>query len=88
MFDNVYLDPIAKAEEKKSRNIIRALFEHYTEMLQAYYKQEEIPQIVTDYISGMTDQYAIRRYKDLFIPMPLAERTNDDALLKKARERE
>ncbi len=88
MFDNVYLDPIAKAEEKKSRNIIRALYEHYTEMLQAYYKQEEIPQIVTDYISGMTDQYAIRRYKDLFIPMPLAERTNDDALLKKARERE
>ena len=88
MFDNVYLDPIAKAEEKKSRNIIRALYEHYTEMLQAYYKKEEIPQIVTDYISGMTDQYAIRRYKDLFIPMPLAERTNDDALLKKARERE
>ena len=88
MFDNVYLDPIAKAEEKKSRNIISALYEHYTEMLQAYYKKEEIPQIVTDYISGMTDQYAIRRYKDLFIPMPLAERTNDDALLKKARERE
>ncbi len=88
MFDNVYLDPIAKAEEKKSRNIIKALYEHYTNMLQSYYSQEEIPQIVTDYISGMTDQYAIRRYKDLFIPMPLAERTNDDALLKKARERE
>ena len=88
MFDNVYLDPIAKAEEKKSRNIIKALYEHYTNMLQPYYSQEEIPQIVTDYISGMTDQYAIRRYKDLFIPMPLAERTNDDALLKKARERE
>ncbi len=88
MFDNVYLDPIAKAEEKKSRNIIKALYEHYTNMLQPYYQQEEIPQIVTDYISGMTDQYAIRRYKDLFIPMPLAERTNDDALLKKARERE
>ena len=88
MFDNVYLDPIAKAEEKKSRNIIKALYEHYTNMLQPYYSQEKIPQIVTDYISGMTDQYAIRRYKDLFIPMPLAERTNDDALLKKARERE
>ena len=57
-------------------------------MLQPYYTQKEIPQIVADYISGMTDQYAIRRYKDLFIPMPLAERTNDDALLKKARERE
>lgn len=88
MFDNVYLDPIAKAEEKKSRNIIKSLFEYYTEMLKNYYPKEEIPQIVTDYISGMTDQYAIRRYKDLFIPMPLADRTSDDALLKKARERE
>ncbi len=88
MFDNVYLDPIAKAEEKKAKNIIKSLYEFYTNMLQPYYTQEEIPQIVADYISGMTDQYAIRRYKDLFIPMPLAERTNDDALLKKARERE
>lgn len=88
MFDNVYLDPIAKAEEKKAKNIIKSLYEYYTNMLQPYYTQEEIPQIVADYISGMTDQYAIRRYKDLFIPMPLAERTNDDALLKKARERE
>ena len=88
MFNNVYLDPIAKAEEKKAKNIIKSLYEFYTNMLQPYYTQEEIPQIVADYISGMTDQYAIRRYKDLFIPMPLAERTNDDALLKKARERE
>ena len=83
MFDNVYLDPVAKAEEKKAKKIIESLFEYYTEMLKAYYSEEEIPQIVTDYISGMTDQYAIRRYIDLFIPAPLAEHTNDDALLKK-----
>ena len=57
-------------------------------MLQPYYDADEIPQIVADHISGMTDQYAIRRYKDLFIPMPLADKTSDDALLKKARERE
>ncbi len=84
MFSNVYLDPIAKAEEKKAKNIIKSLYEYYTDMLQPYYKEDEIPQIVTDYISGMTDQYAIRRYLDLFIPMPLAEHANDDALLKKA----
>lgn len=88
MFDNVYLDPIAKAEEVKAKNIIKSLFEYYIEKLQPYYNKEEIPQIVADHISGMTDQYAIRRYKDLFIPVPLAERTNDDALLKKAREQE
>ena len=88
MFENVYLDPIAKAEEKKAKNIITSLFEYYMETLKAYYDEAEIPQIVTDYISGMTDQYAIRRYLDLFIPKPLAEHTNDDTLLKKARERE
>ena len=87
MFDNVYLDPVAKAEEKKARNIIKSLYEYYTEMLESYYTKDEIPQIVTDYISGMTDQYAIRRYLDLFVPSPLAEHANDDALLKKARER-
>lgn len=86
MFDNVYLDPIAKAEEKKAENIIKSLFEYYMEKLQPYYSKEETPQIVTDYISGMTDQYAIRRYLDLFIPSPLAENANDDALLKKASE--
>ena len=86
MFENVYLDPIAKAEEKKARNIIKSLYEYYTETLAQHYPKEEIPQIVTDYISGMTDQYAIRRYLDLFIPKPLAEHTNDDALIKKATE--
>ena len=87
MFDHVYLDPIAKAEEKKAKNIIKALYEYYIEKLEPYYSKEEIPQIVTDYISGMTDQYAIRRYKDLFIPLPLAEHTNDEALFKKAVEK-
>ena len=83
MFDNVYLDPIAKAEEKKAKNIIESLFGYYMEKLEQYYSKEELLQTVTDYISGMTDQYAIRRYLDLFIPKPLAEHTNDDAILKK-----
>ena len=84
MFDNVYLDPIAKAEEKKARNVVQSLFEYYMEKLEPYYSKDELTETVTDYISGMTDQYAIRRYLDLFIPKPLAEHTNDDAILKKA----
>lgn len=86
MFENVYLDPITKAEEKKARNIIKSLFEYYSEKLAAYYDQEDIPQLVTDYISGMSDQYAIRRYMDLFIPKPLAEASNDDALFRKVKD--
>src|SRR5699024_1335991 len=43
MFDNVYLDPIAKAEEKKAKNIIKSLFEHYAKMMEPFYTEEEIP---------------------------------------------
>jgi dGTP triphosphohydrolase len=52
-------------------------------MVTAYCNKEDIPQIVTDYISGMSDQYAIRRYMDIFIPKPLAEQSNDDALFRR-----
>ena len=83
MFEHVYLDSTTKVEEKKARNIIKSLFEYYSEKLEAYYNKDDIPQIVTDYISGMSDQYAIRRYIDLFIPKPLAEASNDEALFRK-----
>ncbi|MBQ7765173.1 deoxyguanosinetriphosphate triphosphohydrolase [bacterium] len=86
MFEHVYLDPITKAEEKKARNIIKSLFEYYSEQLIPYHKEADIPQLVTDYISGMSDQYAIRRYLDLFIPKPLAETSNDDALFRKMKD--
>ena len=36
MFENVYLDPTTKAEESKARNIIKSLYEYYSEKLQAY----------------------------------------------------
>jgi len=83
MFDHVYLDPITKAEEKKARNIVQSLYEYYTDKLQAYCDKEDIPQMVTDYISGMSDQFAIRRYLDIFIPKPLADSSNDDALFRR-----
>ena len=83
MFEHVYLDPVTKAEEKKARNIVQSLFEYYSDKLTAYCDKEDIPQLVTDYISGMSDQYAIRRYMDIFIPKPLAEQSNDDALFRR-----
>ena len=86
MFEHVYLDPITKAEEKKARNIVQSLYEYYTDKLQTYCNKEDIPQIVTDYISGMSDQYAIRRYLDLFVSKPLAEQSNDDALFRRIQE--
>ena len=83
MFEHVYLDPITKAEETKARNIVKSLYEYYSDKLINYCDKDIIPQLVTDYISGMSDQYAIRRYMDLFIPKPLAESSNDDNLYRK-----
>ena len=83
MFQNVYLDPVTKAEEKKAKNILKSLYEYYSERLYNFCEKDDIPQVVCDYISGMTDQYAIRRYLDLFIPKPLSEKSNDEALIKK-----
>jgi len=86
MFEHVYLDPVTKSEEKKARNIIKSLYEYYSEKLVSYCEKDDIPQLVTDYISGMSDQYAIRRYLDLFIPKPLAEQSNDDALFRRMKD--
>lgn len=86
MFEHVYLDPVTKSEEKKARNIIKSLYEYYSEKLVSCCEKDEIPQLVTDYISGMSDQYAIRRYLDLFIPKPLAEQSNDDALFRRMKD--
>lgn len=37
-----------------------------------YEKENFIPkQIVTDYISGMTDNYALKAYKSIKIPNPI-----------------
>jgi dGTPase len=85
MFEHVYLDPVTKAEEKKAANIVKSLYLYYSEELKPYHDEALIPQIVADYISGMTDQYAIRRYQDLFIPKPLTDNSNDEALFRQNR---
>lgn len=75
MFDNVYLNLDAKKEEKKARVVLRMLYEHYRdhpeEMPQEYfalYKSEEGMEAVKDYVSGMTDRYAVQQFQQLFVP--------------------
>ncbi len=83
MFDNIYIDSPAKTEEGKARHIIKTLFEYYTEILQQHCDDDDkIQRLVTDYISGMTDQYAIEKYKEKFIPKPLISGTSDETFLK------
>lgn len=75
LYQNVYLNEYAKKEEKKVPYIISSLFKHYLnpDYLPDYLKQKAERDgkeaVAADYVSGMTDQYAIAVFKELFIPM-------------------
>lgn len=75
MYDTVYVDPVAKAEELKVENLLAELYRHFIQNpgdMPGYYQailEEEGPdRAVTDYLSGMTDNYAVRTFDTLFIP--------------------
>ncbi|WP_276929624.1 deoxyguanosinetriphosphate triphosphohydrolase [Herbinix luporum] len=77
MFNNVYLNKKAKSQEEQAERLLEQLFMYYTNHLeqlpQEYYirieKLDEAPkQVVCDYIAGMTDRYAVAKFKELMIP--------------------
>ncbi len=75
LFERVYFNPVAKSEEEKAANLVRSLFEFYVshpgKMPEFYFRRVEsdgLERTVCDYVSGMTDRYAIELYKDLFVP--------------------
>lgn len=77
MYDRVYLCDTAKLEEKKAIYIIEWLYDYfknnYKELpndIQKIITNEGIERGVCDYIAGMTDDFAINLFKDLFIPKP------------------
>lgn len=85
MFENVYNDSsTAKLEEVKAKRVIRELFYYYSDLLKDICPKEKIERVVTDYISGMTDRYAVERYKELFIPVGLKCDAREDNLFKLA----
>jgi dGTPase len=75
LFERVYYNPIAKEEENKAKLLIETLYHyfltHATMMpteYQAIAEKEDVPRAVCDYISGMSDGYAVDLYRELFIP--------------------
>lgn len=75
LFKNVYYNPKAKKEEAKAKELLETLFDHFVnnpEKMPDTYKrnieEEGVPRCVCDYISGMTDRYAIDLYTNIFIP--------------------
>ncbi len=75
MYAAVYRNPKAKGEESKVDGILSRLYDYYTarpEALPADYaaviENEGRDRAACDYISGMTDGYAMEKYGELFIP--------------------
>lgn len=76
MFKNVYTNPAAKGEEAKAKELLERLYWYYMEhfdvlpsLYHQFYEEGETRQrVVCDYLAGMTDQYAIAKYKEIFIP--------------------
>lgn len=76
MFQNVYLNPKAKKEEAKAIDMLSKLYEYYMEHPQKMSKEyvnliatgTSLNQAVCDYLSGMTDQYSMQKFQEIFIP--------------------
>ena len=76
MFERVYRNPVAKGEESKAQAMLQKLFDYYIEHPEAL-PEDFHPQLsfdgmertVCDYIAGMTDNYAVDKYTEIFIPM-------------------
>ncbi|MBQ2985882.1 MAG: deoxyguanosinetriphosphate triphosphohydrolase [Tyzzerella sp.] len=77
MFENVYKNSVAKQEESKAIEMVRKLYFYYYEQLDKlpneYLRRMEFygdskEQVICDYIAGMTDNYAVKVFQEIFIP--------------------
>lgn len=77
MFENVYHRQSVKREEQKAIEMIKNLYTYYmehTEMIPEEFVRLSVmngdskEQIICDYIAGMTDNYAVKKFQEIFIP--------------------
>ena len=75
MFERVYNDKTFRTEEERADRMITALYESYTKepnALPDFYKDrlefDSIDTVLSDYISGMSDMYAVKTFTEIFIP--------------------
>ena len=76
LFEAMYANPVVKAEEVQAAKILEILYGYYMD------RPEEMPSefklmlnegedkitVVCDYIAGMTDNFAVEKFQELYIP--------------------
>ena len=74
----VYTNPAAKSEEAQAQRLVEYLYRYYLENYQTLpeeYKRledekgEPKEKVVCDYIAGMSDDFAIKTIKEIFVPV-------------------
>ena len=75
MFAHVYRNPLAKSQEVKAREMLKRMYEYYynhpealPDDFQPQLSFDGMERTVCDYIAGMTDNYAVDKYTEIFIP--------------------
>lgn len=76
MFENVYTNPVCKGEEGRAMDMVKILYQHYMDnidQIPEYLKKlmekgEPKEKVVCDYVSSMTDRFAIYKFEEYFIP--------------------
>ena len=75
MFERVYFTESARGEEQRAERMLTALYEYFIKepsalpetfikLIENYGKK----QVVCDYLSSMTDRYAVYTFNKIFVP--------------------
>lgn len=77
MFENVYTNPKVKGEEAKAELLVENMYEYYLKNLDKLPDEyqmllnecgEKKETVVCDYVSSMTDRFAITTFNDIYLP--------------------
>jgi len=75
LFENIYVGSAAKTQENKAMVMLQLLFEYYTnhpDLMPPEFikisKEQNVERAVVDYIAGMTDVFALKKFKDIYMP--------------------
>ena len=84
MFERVYITEMSEKEEERAKRMLTGMYEYYNahrEKLPVFYRGllERFPceQVLCDYLSSMTDKFAIAVFNNLYIPHSWALRQED-----------
>lgn len=79
LFKRVYIGSLAKEEMPRAKRMVEMLFMYYLEnphLLPTEFlpkEEESLPVKICDYVAGMTDRFAIKRFEEIFVPKAWVE---------------